>query len=176
MKPLTPELLGKFLELASDRLEGDWVLLGGTLLPALGHNVRVTVDIDVVSLSSERRPSQSLALMKIAEDLGLPVEAINSAAEYFLSKQTDFEKELVVLHAGKKARILRPNAFLYLRLKIERMTESDLIDCLSLLRFERDSLTEEQAAVIRQRLKFEIEKKDSRKKRLTSLLEKLSQE
>jgi hypothetical protein len=170
MKPLTPALLGKFLELASDRLEGDWVLLGGTLLPALGHNVRATVDIDVVSLSSERRQSQSLALMKIVEDLGLPVEAINGAAEYFLLKQTGFEKELVVLHAGKKARILRPNAFLYLRLKIERMSESDLIDCKTLLRFERDTLTEEHASSLTRLLRGEIQKKDPRKMRLESLL------
>jgi hypothetical protein len=170
MKPLTPALLGKFLELASDRLEGDWVLLGGTLLPALGHNVRATVDIDVVSLSSERRQSQSLALMKIVEDLGLPVEAINGAAEYFLLKQADFLNELVLLQSGKKGRILRPNTFLYLRLKMQRMTESDLMDCQALLRLEKNSLTEAQHSTLQRLLQAEILKKDSRKKRLQSLL------
>ena len=81
MKGLDHKVMKKFLKLAGARLSGDWVLLGGTLLPALGVDHRVTIDIDLAH--KDQDGSQTLELMQIAEDLGLPVETINQAGAFF---------------------------------------------------------------------------------------------
>lgn len=134
MKKINTKILQRFLKLAGDRLEGDWVLLGGTVLPLLGISHRVTLDIDVVGPKSADN-TQLLQLMTIAQELELPVEAINQAGTYFLYKIKNWEKELVLLHQGKKATFLRPNTTLFLLLKLSRLTESDLLDCLAFLKF-----------------------------------------
>lgn len=128
MKTLNTQLLSRFLELASRRLKGEWLLMGGTLLPAVGLNIRSTVDIDVVGLG-EAENAQSLVLMEIAEELELPVESINQAAAYFLKKVGYKKTDLLPLTQGKEATIYRPSADLYLRLKAGRLSETDLVDC-----------------------------------------------
>jgi hypothetical protein len=135
VKTIDTALLNRFIRLAGDRLKGRWVLLGGTLLPLVGIDYRVTTDIDIVGLGTLEQ-GQTLKLMEIAEHLGLPVESINQAAGYFLSKQESFENHLISLHRGKSAEILRPDLFLFLALKIGRLSESDLTDCLALLKKE----------------------------------------
>ena len=47
MTPLNPKLLKKLLDAAVEKLDGEWILLGGTLLPALGIESRPTVDVDL---------------------------------------------------------------------------------------------------------------------------------
>jgi hypothetical protein len=79
----------------------------------------------------------TLKLMEIAEDLGLPVETINQAGGYFLSKIPGYRKSLVLLHTGPQARIYRPDALLYVLLKLPRLSESDLGDCLRFLDYTR---------------------------------------
>ena len=97
MKALDASLLKKFLKAAGDQLTGEWVLVGGTVLPALNVDVRSTTDIDFVGLPVDTTREQ-LKLMQIAEDLGLPIESINQASAYFISKISGFEKSLVLLH------------------------------------------------------------------------------
>ncbi len=75
--------------------------------------------------------------MKLAEDLGLPVETINQASLYFLEKIPNYIKELVILHKGKSATIYRPNVNLFIQLKVGRLSESDLADCLEFLKYAR---------------------------------------
>lgn len=128
MKNLDLELLQDFLKLASKDLQGEWLLVGGTLLPAVGLMIRSTVDIDLIGLG-EREAAQSLELMTIAEKLGLSVETINQAAAFFLSKLSYTKKDLIVLREGKTAKIYRPSLLLYWKLKLPRLTESDLLDC-----------------------------------------------
>ena len=128
MKSLDSELLKELLARAADQLEGKWLLLGGTLLPALGLDVRSTVDVDLVSLE-RTGPNQTLRLMELAETLGLPVETINQAAAFFLEKAGYTEDDLILLRKGKSAVIYRPTVELYWKLKIPRLTESDLLDC-----------------------------------------------
>lgn len=128
MKTLDAKLLREFLRMAGDTLSGDWLLVGGTLLPAVGLDVRATVDIDLIGLSDEEG-QQTLELMKIAETLGLSVETINQAASYFLKKVGYKKKDLIGLHQGKKAMIYRPSAELFWRLKVPRLSEADLLDC-----------------------------------------------
>ncbi|MBF0443814.1 MAG: hypothetical protein HQK54_18040, partial [Oligoflexales bacterium] len=74
---ITEELIHSFLKLAGERLEGDWVILGGSVLPLLGINYRVTIDIDIGSCLPDVSQKQILILMEIAEKLGLPVESVN---------------------------------------------------------------------------------------------------
>jgi len=136
VKGVHREVLRKFVELAGERLRGDWVVMGGSVLPLLGVEHRVTVDIDVAG-PSDAGMDQTLALMGIAEEIGLPVEAVNQAGAYFLRAIRGWENHLVEVHRGKGARILRPDATLYLLLKLGRMTESDLSDCVEMLRIAR---------------------------------------
>lgn len=129
MRPIDSKLLQKFVQLAGERLKGDWILIGGTVLPALGVNHRVTTDIDLVGLNNPAQ-DQTLALMSLAEELGLPVESINQAGAFFLKKISGFQDRMILIHRGKTAAIFRPDATLFLLLKIARMSESDLADCL----------------------------------------------
>lgn len=63
MKKLDQKLLERMIRLAGDRLQGRWVLLGGTLLPLLGVDYRVTTDIDLVGLGKDEM-GQALELIK----------------------------------------------------------------------------------------------------------------
>ena len=128
MKQLDAKLLNKFLKIAGSSLEGKWLLVGGTLLPALGIDARSTIDIDLIGLG-RKEADQSLQLMEIAEQLGLGVETINQAAAFFLKKIKYDESDLLLLHQGKSANIYRPPIELYWKLKIGRLSETDLLDC-----------------------------------------------
>lgn len=139
-KTISPALLKKFLRIASNSLRGEWVLLGGSVLPALGAGIRQTYDIDV-SPMGESTTADQLKLYGIAKELGLSVEAVNMAASYFLKKINGFKKELVVLHAGKTGTFFRPNLKLYLMLKSGRMSEQDYLDCLEMLKLELKKAT-----------------------------------
>ena len=44
MSGLDRQTLCRFLELAGERLEGDWVILGGTVPHLLGVGTRVTME------------------------------------------------------------------------------------------------------------------------------------
>lgn len=137
MKLLDSKLLEKFLKLAGDRLTGDWILIGGTVLPLLGMEIRVTTDIDLLPFGKKDSHSVILVLMRIAEELDLPIETVNQAGLYFLEKIPDYQKHLIVLRRGKNATIYRPDVNLFLRLKMERMTDSDLSDCLAFLKYAK---------------------------------------
>lgn len=134
MKNLNSKFLRKFLELVSRELEGRWLLVGGTLLPAVGIDVRATVDIDLVGLGPKEK-MQNLELMTLAEKLGLHIEAINQAAEFFVSKHSPTSDDMIIVVKGKRAQIFRPRVELYWKLKVSRMTEADLLDCQHYLQF-----------------------------------------
>jgi hypothetical protein len=129
VKPLDSKLLARFLRLAGDNLKGEWLLVGGTLLPAVGIDSRPTVDIDLVRIGGGNE-DQSLELMRLANSLDLSVESINQAAAFFV-KQSGFKKiDLLPLYTGKSATIHRPSVELYWKLKLERFSDSDAGDCL----------------------------------------------
>jgi hypothetical protein len=131
---LNKKNLLQFLVEAGQQLRGDWLLVGGTLLPAVGLDVRSTVDIDIVRLDE---PLQTHDLLKLAEHLGLPIETVNSAAGYFLRKIGYNKKDLLPLHKGSHATIFRPSVALYWKLKSARMSDSDLLDCRHYLNYCR---------------------------------------
>jgi hypothetical protein len=133
-KSINSLLMNQFIRLAVDQLEGDWVIIGGTVLPLLGIDIRVTVDIDLVSLEIKNSNQQNLKLMQIAESLGMPIESVNQAGAYFLSKIPDAKDNLILFCESKKCKIYRPNVYLFLKLKVARLSESDLEDCCAMVK------------------------------------------
>ena len=138
------------LDSAEGRLTGEWLLVGGALASIWFNPARVTEDVDLIGLAgtnAERR-----ALMELASSVGLPVEAVNSAADYFVQKTPGWRGELEVLRATEHLTILRPTPTFFVVLKIGRLTEQDLDDCLLLVDFaDREAL-----AVDRERISAAI--------------------
>ena len=176
MRDLNAAVLQEFLVAAGSKLRGRWLLIGGTLLPAVGLDVRSTVDIDFVGLGS-REAAQGLELMELTEALGLPVETINQAAALFVKKANVRKKELLPLFEGSSATIYRPSAGLYWRLKIPRLSDSDLLDCNHYWRFcqlagDRLSARETQRTVEKE---LDAKPSPDRLRRLKKLLQILSE-
>jgi hypothetical protein len=119
------------IALAAEQLEGDWLLIGGAAAAAWFSVSRTTEDVDLVGLAGTS--AERLALMNLASSAGIPIEAVNSAADFFVRKIEGWRGELVPLVRGPHATIYRPSATLFLLLKIERLTATDLEDCIALL-------------------------------------------
>jgi hypothetical protein len=134
---LDQETLRRFVELAGDRLTGDWVIIGGCVLHLLGIGQRTTFDIDVAG-PKEAGMDQAVTLMELAEELGLPVEAINQAGAFFLRRIEAWEEEIVAVHRGETATFHVPSATLFLLLKLGRLTEADLSDCILIVEHARE--------------------------------------
>lgn len=120
-----------FLEAACAGLEGEWLLVGGALAATWFAAGRVTADIDLIGLAGTM--AERLQLMELAQARGLPVEAVNSAADFFLHRIPGWRDELEVLRRGPRSTLYRPTPTLFLLLKIGRLSEQDLADCLGLL-------------------------------------------
>jgi hypothetical protein len=125
---LNSQSLARFLDLAVKKLQGEWLLVGGTLLPAVGLDVRTTIDIDLVDINP-KGGHQTLELMELADAMGLPVETVNGAAAFFVRKAGYKRSDLLPLRKSPHAVIYRPSVRLYWKLKASRLTESDLLDC-----------------------------------------------
>ena len=119
------------LALAGDRLDGEWLLIGGAAAAAWFSAARTTEDIDLIGLSGTQ--AERLALMTLAAEIGIPVEAVNSAGDFFVRRIADWRDQLVPLHVGPRATIYRPTATLFLLLKLARLSAIDLEDCRALL-------------------------------------------
>lgn len=147
MKRIDSQTMRKFIRESLLKLEGDWVIIGGSLLPLLGIDHRVTVDIDMISIQKNNSNAQSIKLMEIAENLGFPVETINQAGAYFLSKIPQYQKHLILFQVSKKCRIFRPDVYLFLKLKISRMSQSDLDDCLAFVKKNRKEFEDQKKLI-----------------------------
>ena len=171
MTGLNESLLRRFLELAGERLQGNWVVIGGCVLPIRGIEHRVTVDIDIAGPDSAGM-DQTLALLGIAEDLGLPVEAINQAGTLFLRRIPEWDRHLIEVHRGPRAVLHVPDATLFLLLKVARLTESDLGDCTALLRLARKRREPFDAERVGRAIQeaLQAETAPGRRQRLESLL------
>lgn len=120
-----------FLRLAGERLDGEWLLVGGAAAAAWFAPTRTTEDIDLIGLGGS--PAERLALMELAASAALPVEAVNSAADFFIRRIPNWRDRMIELHRGTRSTIYRPDATLFLLLKITRLSEVDLSDCLALV-------------------------------------------
>jgi hypothetical protein len=129
-KDLDQERLEALLSAMAERLQGDWLLVGGALAALwLDEPGRTTEDVALVGLSGT--PEERLALMQFAQEMGLPIEAVNSAADFFVRRIPGWQGEIEIFRTGLKCRIYRPTPTLFLLLKIDRLSEQDLGDCLA---------------------------------------------
>lgn len=132
--------LDEIVSAIADRLDGDWLLIGGALVSLWLRPGRSTEDVDVIGLAGT--PAERLALMNLAVDLGLPIEAVNSAADFFVQRIAGWREEIVVFRTGARGRVFRPTATLFLLLKITRLSASDLADCLAVIAEAGSAATE----------------------------------
>ena len=111
----------------ADELTGDWLLVGGGAVALWLGAPRVTEDLDLVGVPGTME--QRYQLLELCLKLGVPVEAVNSAADFFIKRIDDWQTQCVLLHQGARGRILRPTTTLFVLLKMGRLSESDLADC-----------------------------------------------
>lgn len=129
MIAMTKDLVCAVIEKLADQEPGEWVLLGGSLGLAVNATHRATFDIDLgrADMADLFTPA---GLIGIAESLGIPIEAINQAANIYLHRQT-FDGWLVPLVKGAKSTVYRPHFDLYLRMKLERLSVTDAHDIIA---------------------------------------------
>jgi hypothetical protein len=123
--------LEEILNRATERLTGDWLLVGGALVALWLEGRRTTEDVDLIPLNGA--PEERYALMDLASELGLPIEAVNSAADYFVRRIEGWREELEPFLEGSRATIYRPTPTLFLLFKLRRLTAQDLQDCLAVI-------------------------------------------
>lgn len=137
------------VQAVADRLDGEWLLVGGSLVALWIEPRRTTEDVDLVPVRGAK--DARMALLGLAADLGLPVEALNSAADFFVERIPKWTSEIAVLRKGKRGTIYRPSATLFLLLKIRRLSEGDLSDCVALFdKAAKESLPLDAARVLRE--------------------------
>jgi hypothetical protein len=121
----------ELLEQIAETLRGDWLLVGGALVSIWVESRRTTEDIDLIGLKGEG--SERLALMDAVHALGLPIETVNSAADYFVYRIDGWRREIEVLQQFEHCTLYRPTATLFVLLKMRRLSEQDLEDCRAVL-------------------------------------------
>lgn len=131
MAELDREAIERIVHAIGDQLDGAWLVVGGAALALWTAPRRITEDVDVVPMMPTG--GERLALLELAEQLGLPIESVNSAADFFVRKIQGWEREVELLHQGERGRVYRPNATLMLLLKLGRLSERDLQDCALVL-------------------------------------------
>ncbi|OGQ37142.1 MAG: hypothetical protein A3F16_01690 [Deltaproteobacteria bacterium RIFCSPHIGHO2_12_FULL_43_9] len=174
MKDLDKKTLEKFIKLIGDKLEGNWVIIGGAMLLYLGVSDRVTYDIDIIAPPESDR-GQTLKLFEITEKLGLEVGTINQAAAFFLNKIKDWEKSIVLIHGGKNANVYRPNSTLYILTKLSRLSESDYGDCIAMLTYAKKNREPVEKTKIEKIINKEIQGSSlpEKEKRLKNLMDEI---
>lgn len=134
---ISAEIMQKFLVAAGERLTGSWVVIGGSVLHLLSIEARQTEDIDLAG-PLDATQSDFLAMMEIAQDFGLPIEAINQAGAYFLHKIPNWQNKIIAVYRGSAAAIFRPNLELFFELKLARLSDADVTDCIHYLKYTID--------------------------------------
>lgn len=128
---LVRDRIEAFVCAVAERLDGEWLLVGGAAAALWFRPERVTEDIDLFGLGGSNRERAQLLDLAAAESF--PLEVVNTTADWFVRRIPDWREQLEVLRRGSRAVIYRPNATLFLLLKCARLSESDLEDCLGLL-------------------------------------------
>jgi hypothetical protein len=98
--------IAAFLDLAGARLTGDWLLIGGAAAAAWFALERTTEDLALIGVAGTA--AERLALMELAAEAGLPIEAVNSAADFFVRRIAGWRDELVPLVRGGARRSIAP--------------------------------------------------------------------
>jgi hypothetical protein len=119
------------LEQLGRSLQGDWLLVGGALVSIWVESRRTTEDIDLIGLKGES--AERFALMDAVHGLGLPIETVNSAADYFVYRTKGWRREIEIWSRFERCTIYRPTVTLFVLLKMHRLSEQDLDDCLAVI-------------------------------------------
>jgi hypothetical protein len=128
---LDRERISGLLDQLGEGLTGEWLLVGGALVSVWIEPRRVTEDIDLVGLMGTQ--GERLALMDAVFSLGLPVEAVNSAADFFVHRISGWREEIEILRHYAKCVFYRPTPTLFVLLKMGRLSEQDLLDCTAII-------------------------------------------
>lgn len=166
-------IVNKFIKKALENLNGDWVIIGGTVLSLLGIEDRVTVDIDLISLRNNHSNAQTIKLMEIADSLGLPVETVNQSGEFYLKKIPNFMDHLELFAESRKCKIYRPNAYLFFELKLARMTETDILDCIKFMKYKEAETLSHKAKILSLIKDISKSVNSEKRERLMSLQDKI---
>ena len=142
----------EFLKNILEEINSDWVIIGGSLLAIINASDRSTADIDICPLN-EMTNEHRLLLMNLAVKSGLPIEAINPSADFFLRQIPNWKASLILFKAGKKGNIFRPSLELYLKLKLNRCSDTDIEDCISFISWHKKSSLEINSENIKHILK-----------------------
>jgi hypothetical protein len=121
--------LDRVVSAIAERLPGDWLLVGGALVALWLEPRRTTEDVAILGLGGTLE--ERMSLMSLAAELGLPVEALNSAADFFVRRIAGWREELELFRHGTRGRVYRPTVTLFVLLKLGRLSEQDLADCLA---------------------------------------------
>lgn len=130
-----------FLKNILEEIDSDWVIIGGSLLTIIHASDRATSDIDICPLN-EMTNEHRLLLMNLATKSGLPIEAINPSADFFLRQIPNWKTSLVLFKTGKKGNVFRPSLELYLKLKLNRCSDTDVDDCISFINWHKQNSLE----------------------------------
>lgn len=147
--PFTADRIKALLGRLADEIDGEWLLVGGALVAVWLDGRRSTEDIDVVGMRGDAQ--ERFRLLEFAQRAGLPVESVNSAADFFVRQVPDWREQLVLFHRGQRATVHRPTPTLFLLLKARRLSERDLEDCRLLIeRSRREGLVVDVERVCRE--------------------------
>jgi len=112
------------------KIGGEWLLIGGSLVILEFDGERATEDIDLVQIravgKSEAKAQDEL--FRAAFRIGLDPETVNSAARFFVSEVPGWESEILPFRTGPVGTVFRPSLTLFVALKMRRGTEIDLGD------------------------------------------------
>lgn len=128
---LDQQRISGLLDQLGARLNGEWLLVGGALVSIWVEPRRVTQDIDLIGLTGA--PNERLDLMDAVFALGLPIEAVNSAADYFVHRIPGWRDEIEILRRYSRCVFYRPTPTLFVLLKMGRLSEQDLRDCTAVI-------------------------------------------
>lgn len=140
MTTITAKLIDQFVDLVLKELKGDWVIIGGAVPYLLGSSERPTLDIDIAGPDGAIQ-ADTLKLMEIAQTLGLPIESINQTASFFLKRILGWQNQLVLIRSNQHCKVYRPNIELYFTLKLQRASESDIADLMTVWKLDSDKET-----------------------------------
>jgi hypothetical protein len=147
MTELDRDAIERIVHAIGDQLDGKWLVVDGAALALWVSPRRLTEDVDVVPMT--QTGGERLAILELAEQLSLPIESLNSAAEFFVRRVDGWQEQLELLYAGARSTVYRPNATLMVLLKMARLSERDLEDVRLVL--------DTAAAIDRQRLARALE-------------------
>lgn len=109
------------------KVGGEWMLLGGSLIAYDVDSTRGTEDIDLVRIDAQS-PAQKVELMQEMLKLGISVEQFNSSVDFYVNQIANWKEHKVLLSSGARGKIFRPSLSLFAILKLRRGTPLDLED------------------------------------------------